>query len=301
VARSGIGQFTGVQHLNESIGRAVLAATTDDTPATEGIDNHGVFTYALLEGLSQADTNGDGIVDVAELGAFVRRRVPELTSRFWGIRQVPQAMVSGAGFQLTPKSPEPFVAALPDNRPTVLASATHTLIGPTAVRQADNGVAIDIAELNAGARVRVIQTRGEWNLIAQNGNVIGYVEAQQLQPINANIQVPQVRTDDQEYDPMSAVKAFYSALSRADGEAASALVISEKRGKSPFNAFDIKRFYSGLQEPLRIIGIERAGSDSVEVTYQYTRVGEVRCQGRARVDTAYVAGETLIKRISANC
>src|SRR5262249_1119175 len=61
IARSGIAQFTGMQHLNQSIGRAIISATTDNAPAAEGFGEHGVFTYALLAGLSQGDTNGDGI------------------------------------------------------------------------------------------------------------------------------------------------------------------------------------------------------------------------------------------------
>jgi hypothetical protein len=65
----------------------------------------------------------------------------------------------------------------------VLASATHTLIGTTVIRQFSNGAAMDIATLQAGAKVRVIQTRGAWDLIAEDGNVIGYVEADKLKDI----------------------------------------------------------------------------------------------------------------------
>ena len=185
VTRSGVEQYTSTQHLNEAIGRAVLSATTDDKPAAEGMGGHGAFTYALLEGLSQADANKDGVVDVAELGRFVKTEVPSLTQRYWKISQVPQVRLAGASFPLAPRSPDPLVAALPDaNQPTILASATHTLAGPTAVRQFGDGAAIDITELQAGAKVRVIQTRGDWDLIAQDGKVIGYVEAQQLNSID---------------------------------------------------------------------------------------------------------------------
>ncbi|WIG53587.1 MAG: hypothetical protein OJF48_004507 [Afipia sp.] len=177
VARSGVEQATGVQRLNDAIGRAVLSATTDDTPAAEGMGEHGVFTYALLAGLSEGDANKDGIVDVAELGNFVKAKVPELTWHWWNILQAPQVKLSGARFPLASRSSEPLVAALPDNKPIVLASATHTLLGATTVRQIGNGAALDIA------KVRIVQTRGDWTLVARDGKVIGYVEAQKLKAI----------------------------------------------------------------------------------------------------------------------
>lgn len=183
LARSGVEQATSVQRLNEAIGRAVLSATTDDAPAAEGMGDHGVFTYALLAGLSDGDANRDGVVDVAELGNFVKAKVPELTWRWWNILQAPQVKLAGARFPLTSRSSEPLVAALPDNKPNVLASATHTSIGATAVRQVGNGTAMDIAELEPGARVRIVQTRGDWMLVARDGKVIGYVEAAKLRAI----------------------------------------------------------------------------------------------------------------------
>ncbi len=178
VARSGIQQFTGVQHLNQSIGRAILSATTDDKPAAEGFGDHGVFTYALLAGLAQGDLNEDGIIDVRELGAFVKEKVPAFTWRAWGVLQVPQTNLSGANFPLSPKSLQALVAAVPGDK--TMVAGTHMLTDHTKIRQFGTGAAVEIAELPAGAQVRVIQTKGEWVLIAREGNVIGYVEAQKL-------------------------------------------------------------------------------------------------------------------------
>lgn len=189
VTRSGIEQYTSTQHLNESIGRAVLSATTDDKPAIEGFGAHGVFTYALLQGLSEGDANGDGMVDVKELGDFVHDKVPELTFLWWGLQQVPQSRLSGASFSLVPKSSEPLVAAITGSPPVIPVSATHTLIGPTATRQFSNGAAIDIVNLDAGAKVRVIQTKGEWDLVARDGKIIGYVEADKLKAVEGNVSV----------------------------------------------------------------------------------------------------------------
>jgi hypothetical protein len=141
---------------------------------------HGVFTYAVLAGLSDADANKDGVVDVAELGRYVKTAVPALTGQPWGMVQVPQVSLAGAQFRLAPRTSEPLVAALNTNRPIPVASSTYTLAGPAMVRQAGNGAAMEVAELPAGTRVSVVQTRGDCQLIARDGKVIGYVEAKNL-------------------------------------------------------------------------------------------------------------------------
>ena len=83
VTRSGVEQSTSTQHLNEAVGRAALSATTDDRPAAEGLGGHGVYTYALLEGLAEGDAYRDGVVDIGELGNFVKSKALKLTGRFW--------------------------------------------------------------------------------------------------------------------------------------------------------------------------------------------------------------------------
>jgi uncharacterized caspase-like protein len=61
---------------------------------------HGVFTYALLEGLAgHADTGKIGTIDVLSLVTYVKQRVPELSETL-GHRQFPQFSVSGENFVL---------------------------------------------------------------------------------------------------------------------------------------------------------------------------------------------------------
>lgn len=45
------------------------------------------------------------------------------------------------------------------------------------------------------------------------------------------------------YDPVNTAKAFYIALSRADGSSAAAFVVPEKRGIGPFNPGNIAQFF----------------------------------------------------------
>ena len=103
------------------------------------------------------------------------------------------------------------------------------------------------------------------------------------------------------YDPLRTVKAFYAALAGADGNAAAALVVPEKRGAGPFNQANITAFYSSLRAPLRIVSIARVGDDMVGVRYRFTRANGSVCSGNATVNTVFMGGKTLIKGIAANC
>ena len=95
------------------------------------------------------------------------------------------------------------------------------------------------------------------------------------------------------------VSAFYEALGRADGVAASALVIPEKRDRGPFSASEITRYYSGLSEPLWLLAVTRLDDRSVRARYRYRSASGTVCDGEAIV-TLRQAGETsLIERVRA--
>ncbi|MCJ9749972.1 hypothetical protein MOV61_04480 [Neorhizobium sp. BETTINA12A] len=101
------------------------------------------------------------------------------------------------------------------------------------------------------------------------------------------------------YDPMSAVTRFYSALSSADGEAAAALVIPEKRGQGPFNETSIHTFYSAMSTRLTLRSTDRLSENVVRVSYHYMTSTGRACWGRADVQTIHVYDRTLISRIKA--
>ena len=103
------------------------------------------------------------------------------------------------------------------------------------------------------------------------------------------------------YDPVNAVKAFYLALSKADGVSASAWVVPEKRGIGAYNATNISDFFAKLREPLKIVSIERTSNDFVNVKYKYTKYNGTVCLGDAKVNTIFSDGKTMIQGISANC
>jgi len=103
------------------------------------------------------------------------------------------------------------------------------------------------------------------------------------------------------YDPITTVRKFYKALSEADGTAAAALVIPEKRGIGPFNERNISEFFGNMQEPLRVTSVTQATKTLVKVEYHYVYANGRACDGRSEVTTDYVFGKTLIQRIRANC
>jgi len=106
--------------------------------------------------------------------------------------------------------------------------------------------------------------------------------------------------EDQPYDPLKVVVSFYQYLGLADGSSAAALVIPEKRGIGPFNERNIGQFFGSMKEPLKVNSVKLLSSDTVEVNYTY-RVSKSQCNGKAIVETGYFMGNTLIKKISANC
>jgi len=93
--------MTALGRLTRAVGRTVLTAATDDEPALEGYRGHGVFTYALLDAIGQADRNGDGVVDVTELAAYVDERVQQVSLEAFKVAQVPQMKIVGSNFPLT--------------------------------------------------------------------------------------------------------------------------------------------------------------------------------------------------------
>jgi len=102
------------------------------------------------------------------------------------------------------------------------------------------------------------------------------------------------------YDPVRVVASFYNALSSGNGNAASALVVPEKRGIGPFNEKNISSFFGSMAQPLTVRSIERTSNDIVQVRYTY-RVTKTQCVGIALVRTEYILGNTLIQGITANC
>lgn len=98
----GIDEKSAIDRLSKVTGRAVLAASASEQMALEGYQGHGVFTYALLEGLLKA-AGPDGFVEVSKLADFIEDTVPTITKQRWGYEQFPMRDLKGQTFPIARK------------------------------------------------------------------------------------------------------------------------------------------------------------------------------------------------------
>jgi len=97
---------------------------------------------------------------------------------------------------------------------------------------------------------------------------------------------------------ISTVKGFYAALGAGDGREASRYIVPEKRGRGPFSAEAMTKFYGNMADPLRLLGVE-AMSGGYRVHYRYRVAGQKACDGRAEVRLVTVGDLNLIAGIKA--
>uniref|UniRef100_UPI000B7D0242 caspase family protein n=1 Tax=Candidatus Entotheonella palauensis TaxID=93172 RepID=UPI000B7D0242 len=99
----GLAEKGAIDKLMRATGRAVIAASTRRQFALEGHEGHGVFTYALLQGLmGQADgeIKRDGYITIDELAAYVADEVPRITQKKWSYEQFPMKQIEGRSFPI---------------------------------------------------------------------------------------------------------------------------------------------------------------------------------------------------------
>src|SRR5947209_5724002 len=146
------------------MGRTVLSASSATQPALEGYQNHGVYTYALLEGLGKADANGDGLITVTELAEYVESRVPELSFQIFNMRQTPQMRIVGSPFPVA-KPTDLLGADAHAPVTTVSTVPTHVITRPTEVYSIPSTTGIVLRTLPPGTVVTLVLADGGWALI----------------------------------------------------------------------------------------------------------------------------------------
>jgi WD40 repeat protein len=108
--RDGATEKDAIARLMRSSGRYILAATSPQGKALEdGVQGHGVYTYALMEGLAgAADPHNTGMIEVDALADYVSWRVPALTEKLAGYRQQPMRTgVEGQNFPIVHRTTNP--------------------------------------------------------------------------------------------------------------------------------------------------------------------------------------------------
>jgi hypothetical protein len=99
----GLEEKTAIDRLMQATGRTTFASSMAVQQALEGYEGHGVFTYALLEGLrGTADERGNRNreIEIDELFDYVRQTVPKLTFQQWQIKQIPMRDAIGDNFTI---------------------------------------------------------------------------------------------------------------------------------------------------------------------------------------------------------
>lgn len=174
----GLEKVAALERLTNAMGRTVLSASTDDAPALEGYNGHGVFTYALLQGIGAADANSDGAIDVTELAAYVDAQVPEISQKAFNQRQVPQMRIVGSNFPLLGRYQAKLEGSATASIPT---KPTHVAIQTAEVVVSPGGSVVD--KLSPGMQIIVIEIAGGWANVARGGKRLGYVPSSVLAPL----------------------------------------------------------------------------------------------------------------------
>lgn len=167
---AGIEYATAIEKLSRSTGRTTISAATDDKPALEGYRGHGVFTFAILDAVGNADLNKNKAIEVTELAGYVLQKVQDVSFSAFNYRQVPRMAINGDDFSVAAVTAGITAAetAQAPKRPT------HVVWEPVAVA-AEPGAAAGGTRLPAKTFVRVLSTRGDWGLIAVDGKQLGFV------------------------------------------------------------------------------------------------------------------------------
>ncbi len=171
-------QTAAVERLTRAMGRTVLSASTDDAPALEGYQGHGVMTWAMLDALGQADANGNATIEVTELAGWLDAKVPEISSAAFGFRQVPQMSIRGSDFALGAT-----VAVLGEAPESFPATLSHVVAGGTAVLDAPGGTVVQ--EIPSGVFFGVFKAdeADGFARIAKDGKALGWVPLAALTPL----------------------------------------------------------------------------------------------------------------------
>ena len=98
-ATRGAAEDIALAQLSRSSGAAVISSTTDQQFASEVAQlGHGVFTFALLEGLSGKAAKDDGRITAGSLRSWIEDQLPALTVKYRGVMQYPTAFIFGQDF-----------------------------------------------------------------------------------------------------------------------------------------------------------------------------------------------------------
>jgi WD40 repeat protein len=180
--RGGLEQKAALGRLIQATGRATLTGSTATQEAYEGYGGHGVFTFALLDALARGDTNGNGLVELAELIQHVDGLVPAITAKRWGATQYPQMDAYGANFPLVREVPA--LAPAQDDAIIIPIKPTHVNTEPLQIFKETGGGGGVVEQLPPFTTVTLVKSERGWVLIAKDGKALGYATEAKLHKLN---------------------------------------------------------------------------------------------------------------------
>jgi len=189
----GLSEDAAYQRLNLATGRAIFMASRATDEANEGYGDirHGLFTYALLEGLAEAgdkeNAEKKGMIWLGDLSDYVKGRVPDLSRKLSPCHivnpgdycQMPMVPLYGENYPFVPRYPE-ILEELRTQGPVIPRKPTHVVIAlaqvtGTAARGERSG-----EPLAPGTLVTVLKTETGRTQVARDGKILGWVKADSL-------------------------------------------------------------------------------------------------------------------------
>ncbi len=137
LSRGGALEDAALHRLKDATGRTIFMASSEQQSAIEGYHNHGVFTYALLEGLAKAGSADQ--VQLFDLADYVTARVPEISRELnaceaKGPKDYCQKPVVALGhtpnYPVLPRYPK-VLAMLGADAPQISTKPTHVVFQET--------------------------------------------------------------------------------------------------------------------------------------------------------------------------
>jgi hypothetical protein len=86
--------------LGNATGRALIAASSGTGVALEGYKDQGVFAWSVIDALSYADKDANGLINIDELAASIEEMVPRIAEEAFGEKQTPQFKAPMKGFDV---------------------------------------------------------------------------------------------------------------------------------------------------------------------------------------------------------
>jgi WD40 repeat protein len=100
IAGRGLTEKVAITKLSRAIGRATIVASSKSQMALEGYNEHGAFTWTILEGMKGRAAGQGNKIMINNLATFIEEELPKLTYKKWGYEQIPQKTLQGMDFQI---------------------------------------------------------------------------------------------------------------------------------------------------------------------------------------------------------